>query len=173
MLTIRPASKLDATACAQIHRWYVENTAITLEYDAPTVAQMALRIATYTATHAWLVAHDEAGVCGYAFGGPLKERVAYRWSVETAVYVAQDRDVQGIGRALYEELLPRLAARGYLRAVAGITLPNPAHEALHSSAGFERVGMHPRIAWKNDAWHDVLFVQRDLGEGSTPPEPPS
>lgn len=172
MVTIRPATKFDAVACAGIYRWYVENTAITFEYDAPTAAQVELRMDSASATHAWFVALDGADVVGYAYGAPFRERAAYRWAVETAVYVARDRPREGIGGALYDELLPRLAERGYRRAIAGVTLPNPASVALHLRCGFAEVGVHRRVGWKLEAWHDVLFLQRDLGPATEPPAPP-
>jgi L-amino acid N-acyltransferase YncA len=48
------------------------------------------------------------------------------------------------------------------RATAGITLPNEASVGLHAALGFETVGTFPRIGWKNGAWYDVAWMQRDL-----------
>lgn len=74
------------------------------------------------------------------------------------------RDLRPVaGRALYEALFARLAALGYRRAAAGITLPNEPSVGLHTALGFEPVGTFPRIGWKNGAWHDVAWMQRDLG----------
>jgi L-amino acid N-acyltransferase YncA len=87
-------------------------------------------------------------VVGYAYGGPHQERAAYRFSCEVSVYVEQGRLRTGSGRALYEALFKRLAARGYLMAVAGMTLPNEASAGLHRAMGFEPVGVYRRIGWK-------------------------
>ena len=70
---------------------------------------------------------------------------------------------------LYEALFPRLVDRGYLTALAGMTLPNAASEGLHRALGFEPVGTWSRIGWKFGAWHDVLWMQRRLATGSEPP----
>jgi L-amino acid N-acyltransferase YncA len=74
-----------------------------------------------------------------------------------------------VGRALYEALLGRLAARGYRVAVAGMTLPNDASAGLHRAIGFEPVGVYRRIGWKFGAWHDVAWMQRALGFDHDPP----
>ena len=96
-------------------------------------------------------------------------RAAYRWSCEVSVYVSRARHRGGLGRALYLELFDRLTALGYRTAVAGVTLPNDASEALHKSLGFEWVGCYQRVGWKNGAWHDVAQYQRPLGVGTDEP----
>lgn len=169
--TVRDASEDDAPSCAAIYAPYVRETAVSFEGEPPTPAQVAERIAA-TRTHAWVVLEDDDRLVGYAYGGPHKERAAYRFSCEVSVYVEQGRRRTGAGRALYEALFERLAARGYRMAVAGMTLPNEASAGLHRAMGFEPVGVYRRIGWKLGAWHDVAWMQRALGAGhDTSPEP--
>jgi L-amino acid N-acyltransferase YncA len=171
---VRDATPADAEACAAIYAPYVTDTAITFELDVPGAETMAARIAAAAATHAWLVAEEDGRVVGYAYGGPYKERLAYRWSCEVSVYVDPARPRTGAGRALYEALFERLAARGYRVAVAGMTLPNEASVGLHRALGFEPVGTYRRIGYKHGAWHDVAWTQRPLASdssGDPPPEP--
>lgn len=170
--TVRDASENDAPACAAIYAPYVRETAISFESEPPTEAQMAERIAAATRTHAWVLLDDGARVVGYAYGGPHQARAAYRFSCEVSVYVERGRQRQGAGRALYEALLERLAARGYRMAVAGMTLPNEASAGLHRAMGFEPVGVYRRIGWKLGAWHDVAWVQRPIGIERNPPAEP-
>ena len=173
-LRVRDASPADAEACAAVYAPYVTGTAVTFEEDPPSPARMAERIAGAQRTHAWLVLEDDGRVVGYAYGGPYKERAAYRWACEVSVYLEPGRRRTGGGRLLYDALLPRLAALGYRTAVAGMTLPNDASEALHRALGFEPVGTWRRIGWKQGGWHDVAWVQRDLGRsgsGDPPAEP--
>jgi phosphinothricin acetyltransferase len=169
---VRDASEADADACAAIYAPYVRDTAITFELEAPTPDEMAGRIAKARAGYAWLVLEDDGRVVGYAYGGPYKERAAYRWACEVSVYLEPGLRRRGAGRALYEALLPRLAARGFRTAVAGMTLPNDASVGLHQAMGFEPVGVWRRIGWKLGAWHDVAWVQRDLAVGTDPPAEP-
>lgn len=162
---IRPATAADAAAIAAIYAYYVDETAITFEEVAPDAAEMAARIARVTAGHPWLVAEEEAGdgaILGYAYGAPMHARAAYRWSVETTVYLAADRRGRGIGRALYADLLDRLARAGFVTAVALITLPGEASVALHRRFGFVHTGVQTGIGFKHGRWRDVAYMQRDL-----------
>jgi phosphinothricin acetyltransferase len=130
-MLVREATNGDAAACAEIYAPYVRETPISFELAPPDADAMAGRIAAALERHAWLVAEDEGRVVGYAYGGPYKEREAYRWACEVSVYVERGRRRSGTGRALYDALFERLAARGYLTAVAGMTLPNDASAGLH------------------------------------------
>ena len=116
--------------CAAIYAPYVRETAVSFEGEPPTPAQMAERIAAAMSTHAWVVLEDDDRVVGYAYGGPHQTRAAYRFSCEVSVYLRVGVQRQGIGRALYQELIGRLSGRGYRRALAGIALPNTASVGL-------------------------------------------
>jgi phosphinothricin acetyltransferase len=166
---LRTATAADAEACAAIYAPYVADTAITFETGPPSAAEMAQRITEANRSHAWIVAEDEGRIVGYAYGGPFKSRAAYRWSCEVSVYLEVGRRRTGTGRALYEDLLTRLADRGFHMAVAGMTLPNDASVGLHRAMGFEPVGTYRRIGFKHGAWHDVAWVQRALADGQDPP----
>ena len=134
---------------------------------------MAARIAQTQATHPWLVAEQEGEVAGYAYGCPHRSRAAYRWAADVSVYVAEAQRGQGLGRALYEELIERLRRQGFQVACAGITLPNEASVRLHERLGFTPVGVYRRIGWKSGAWRDVGWWQLELqpAGGEPPPEP--
>ena len=173
-MQVRDATEDDAEACATIYGPYVTDTTITFEYEPPSAAEMARRIAGAQRTHAWLVLEEDSAdgggrrVVGYAYGGLFRAREAWSWSCEVSVYLETGRRRGGGGRALYEALLERLTARGYRIAVASMTLPNDASEGLHRAMGFEPVGVYPRIGWKFGAWHDVAFARRSLGDGGPP-----
>ncbi|HEX3735927.1 MAG TPA: GNAT family N-acetyltransferase [Solirubrobacterales bacterium] len=171
---IRPADpERDSAACAAIYAPSVAATPISFELVPPDAAELARRIAGYAATHQFLVAESGGEVVGYAYACRWAARPAYRWAVESSVYVDSRHQGRGIGRALYAELFDRLRAQGFRIVVAGITLPNPASIALHESIGFEPIGALRDIGWKAGTWHDVGYWQLYLeppGEG-TPPEP--
>jgi phosphinothricin acetyltransferase len=169
---VRGATSADAETCAAIYAPYVTDTAITFETVPPGADEMAERIAAAVRTHAWVVFEHEERVVGYAYGGPFKDRAAYRWSCEVSVYLEVGRRRTGAGRALYSTLLARLAERGLRIAVAGTTLPNDASVGFHRAMGFEPVGTYRRIGWKHDAWHDVAWMQRPLATGQDSPSEP-
>jgi phosphinothricin acetyltransferase len=170
--TIRDATPGDAAACAAIYATYVAETPATFEVDPPSVPAVGERIAACQASHAWLVAEDDRGVLGFAYGTRFAERAAYRWSCEVSVYLDPAATGAGVGTALYGVLLERLTARGFHVAFAKVTQPNVASNALHEKLGFERVGLLRRVGHKLGAWHDVAILERDLVPvGATPAEP--
>ena len=170
---VRRASKADAAAVQSIYAPVVAETAISFEYEVPSVPEMARRIDSTLARHPWLVAERSGDVVGYAYAGPHAERAAYAWSVDTSVYVGASSQGQGVGGALYEELIRVLIELGYVSAFAGITLPNDSSIALHEAVGFVRVGSFPAAGFKFGRWHDVGWWHRVLRRGPDRPEPPS
>ena len=160
--TIRKGTSADAAACASIYAHYVRTTAITFETEPPTADDMAARIAKAQERHEWLVLEEHGAVIGYAYAGTFNPRAAYQWSCEVSVYLDANRRGSGGGSALYEALLTTLRERGYRRAIAGVTQPNPASARLHERFGFTPVGVYRRIGWKLDGWHDVAWSQLDL-----------
>jgi len=170
---IRPATAADAVACAAIYAPYVADTAITFETQAPSVGEMAERIEAALNRHAWLVLEVDDAVDGYAYAGPFKARDAYQWSCESTIYLRRGRRRTGAGRALYGELLARLAERGYRRAVAVIAQPNEASNGLHHALGFTDIGTFRKVGWKHGSWHDVAYLQLDLARGEDPAAPPA
>lgn len=169
MTVVRPASVADAAACAAIYAPYVRDTCISFEAEPPDAAEMAGRIAAYSASHAWLVAERDGAVIGYAYASPHRAREAYRFSCEVSVYLAPAAHGEGVAAALYDALLERLRERGYRQAFAGITLPNEPSERFHRRLGFEPVGIFRRVGWKFGQWRDVAWVQHGIGDPDLPP----
>jgi phosphinothricin acetyltransferase len=86
-------------------------------------------------------------------------RSAYRFSVETTVYVAPGWHGRGIGSALYQELIAALPGCGAHSAVGGIALPNEASVALHEKLRFKKIGQFVEIGYKLGRWVDVGYWQ--------------
>ncbi len=166
----------DAAACASIYRPYVLGSAISFEEEPPDEREFARRIERMSLTHPWLIAERDRAAIGFAYGSLHRERAAYRWAADVAVYVAADHQRAGVGRALYQALLPLLRRQGLYVACAGVTLPNPASVALHEALGFTPVGVYRRIGFKRGQWHDVGWWQLELapagGGTPAPPGPP-
>jgi len=169
----RPATERDAAAVAAIYRPYVESTPITFEIDPPSESDMRQRIAETTLSYPWLVYESDGRVIGYAYGSAHRSRAAYRWSVDTAIYVDAAHQRRGVGRELYAALFPRLVARGYFNAYAGITLPNPASVGLHEAVGFRPVGVYRNVGYKMGAWHDVGWWELTLQAHTPAPDEPT
>jgi len=160
----------DAAACAAIYAPHVEEGIASFEEVAPDEAETARRIERYSATHAWLVCERDGEVVGYAYAMPLRERPAYRWTIELSVYVAASHARQGVARELYEGLLDLMRRQGYRMALAGITLPNDASVRLHESFGFESIGVFRAVGWKAGGWRDVGWWRLALLPGEQAPD---
>src|SRR5438105_2761672 len=146
-MIVRPAVPQDAPAIAEIYAPFVAGTAVSFEETPPTAVEMLRRIEHAQSRWQWLVADLDGTVAGYAYGTRHRERAAYRWSVEVSAYVHPDHHRQGIGRALYRQLLDDLAGKGFCNAYAGIALPNDSSVALHRAAGFEPIGVFKAVGW--------------------------
>jgi L-amino acid N-acyltransferase YncA len=172
MANIRLATVGDAAAVAAIYAPYCDGSAVSFEQVSPPASDMAQRIAAVTLQHPWIVLEDHDTVVGYAYAASHNERWAYRWSVNTAIYVSRTHQRRGAGRALYTTLFDLLRLLGYYKAVAGITLPNAASVGLHESMGFDLVGVYRDIGYKLGAWRNVAWYQATLQPSAPDPQEP-
>lgn len=169
---IRAATTADATAVAEIYAPYVDRLSVSFEESAPSPKEMARRIETITETYPWLIAESDGEVVGYAYGMRFRERWAYRFTVETAIYIAAHRQREGIGRRLYMALIRTLSAQGYAQAIATITLPNDNSIEMHEAVGFNRGGVWRSVGFKGGEWRDVGLWQRPLALMEPEPDEP-
>ena len=170
MTAIRLAKASDAKAIASIYRPYVEGTRVSFEERAPDRTEMAARMES--PLHPWLVVEEDGHVLGYASSSPYHRRPAYRWTVETSIYLATDAQGRGIGRQLLSALIELLTRQGYVTAIAAIALPNPVSIALHERLGFVPAGTYRGVGFKLDEWTDVSLWQRDLAPRTVTPREP-
>lgn len=172
-MTLRRATADDAAAIASIYAPYVRACVVSFETEPPDEAEMRGRIESGADLYPWLVACDEDGaVRGYAYACAFRARPAYRFTVETTVYVADGAHRRGIGTLLYRALLPILEAQGFAQAIAAVTLPNEASVRLHEGLGFRPAGTYEKVGFKFGEWRSVGLWQRPLAELSTHPEEP-
>ena len=154
---IRSATPSDAEAIVAIYNPFVTGTIITFETVPVPAEVMAERIRSVTAAYPWLVREEGGEILGYAYASRWKDREAYRFAVETTVYVAPEHARKGVGASLYQALIPELRRRGFHSALGGIALPNDASVALHERCGFRPAGQLPQVGWKLGRWVDVGY----------------
>ncbi|HWD69264.1 MAG TPA: GNAT family N-acetyltransferase [Solirubrobacteraceae bacterium] len=171
-MLIRHADPADAAGCLAIYAPFANDTAVSFEHEAPSLAEYAQRIKRTGRTHAFLVAEEGSEIAGFAYAGVHRERLSYRWTCEVSVYLGDGFRGRGLGRALYQVLFRLLEQQGYRMLLAGISAPNPASVALHRALGFEEVGVYRRIGWKAGDWRDVIWLARQLGPDTHEPELP-
>lgn len=177
-MTIEKVTETDAEELLAIYAPYVEKTAITFEYEVPTLDEFRERIRNISVKYPYLKAVVDGRTCGYAYAGAFHERAAYAWSVETTVYVRENARGQGIGRALYTGLEQELKAQGFLNMNACIAKPKEESPFLtdasirfHKALGFSEVGTFHDSGFKFGRWFDMIWMEKMLGtHDENPPE---
>jgi L-amino acid N-acyltransferase YncA len=160
---IRPATLEDAGAIAEIYGHYVRATPNNFEYDPPDAAEIARRIAAVLdARLPYLVAERQRSIVGFAYANQFRPRPAYRFAVESSVYVAKDRIGRGIGHQLLVALMNRCREAGVSQMIAGMGGHHPTSIAFHAAHGFELVGVFRNVGFKFDRWLDLTMMQRTL-----------
>lgn len=174
MIRIRAARESDAEQIAAIYMPYVTGSAISFETKPPSAAEMLQRMQAHDGLYPWLVAttEDDDAVLGYAYASRFRDRAAYRYTVETSIYLGGGIAGQGVGRLLYSALIETLIAQDFTQAVAVLSLPNEHSIALHEATGFRRAGIVREIGYKSGQWHDIGMWQRELSEPTEPPRDP-
>jgi phosphinothricin acetyltransferase len=174
VIAVRPATPEDAAEIAAIYKPYVEGATVSFELKAPDERTMRARMTASDGYYPWLVVTEGEGgaVLGYAYATKFRDRPAYRYVVETAIYVSGPVQGQGVGRLLYPALINTLRAQGFVQAVSVISLPNDYTIGLHEAAGFRRQGVLRELGFKQGRWIDVGFWQRELNDAAIPPAEP-
>ena len=159
-ISIRYANECDAASLARIYNHYIASTYITFETDPLSAKDMADRVSeTQNASLPWLVAEESGEIAGYAYASKWKGRCAYRFSVETTVYLDSSRTGRGIGFQLYTELIAAIRTLSMHAVIGGIALPNEQSIALHERLGFKKVAHFEQVGYKQDRWVDVGYWQ--------------
>jgi L-amino acid N-acyltransferase YncA len=174
-ITIRPVQPDDIQGITAIYAHAVTHGTASFETEPPSESEMDHRRRTLENGGFPYVVADIAGrIAGYAYAGPYRTRIAYRYTVEDSVYIHPDAQRKGIGRMLLTELLTRAEARGFRQMIAVIgDSAQLSSIALHRSLGFTAVGTFTDIGFKHGRWLDSVLMQRALGDGaSTPPVTP-
>lgn len=173
---IRDAEAADAERLLEIYDYYVKNTAITFEYDTPSLAEFTARMEKTMKRYPYLVVEKDGRIMGYAYAGIFKDRAAYDWSCETTIYLDPEERKNGLGRLLYEALEERLKAMGIRNLYACIGYPEEEDEYLtknsaefHEHLGYTKVGEFHRCGCKFGRWYHMIWMEKLLETGGLPP----
>lgn len=168
---IRTVTLEDAPQLLAIYSYYVENTAITFEYESPTLEEFRSRIANTLKKYPYLCISQGDKILGYAYAGPFRTRAAYQWAAEMTIYLAPDAQKRGLGREIYESLEQRLREMGILNLYACIGYPISEDEYLtansaqfHEHMGYKKVGEFHSCGYKCGHWYDMIYMEKIIGE---------
>jgi len=177
-ISITMATEADAEELLKVYASYVTNTAITFEYEIPSVAEFSQRIRNILQRYPYIVAVEDNHIVGYAYASAFKERAAYSWAVETTVYLKQDSRGKGLGRKLYvalEDILKRQNIIN-LNACIAYTADEDAYldntsSVFHEHLGYTKVAHFTKCGYKFSTWYDMIWMEKIIGEHSGKPEP--
>ena len=168
-LTIREVRVEDAERLVEIYSHYVLNTAVSFEYEVPSVEELTNRIQKISAKYPYLVCMDQDKVIGYAYAGAYSVREAYSWTATTSIYIDKEYRRKGAGKMLYAVLEERLRERGIVNLLAGVAYAEEedeylSHDSLHfhKKMGYIQVARMMTIGKKYDRWYDLLWLQKKL-----------
>ena len=170
-ICIRTAKLEDAKRLVEIYTPYVEETAITFEYDVPSVKEFERRIEEVLCRYPYIVAERKGKIVGYAYVHAFYVRSAYDWSVETSVYVDRKERKSGVGRVLYQAIEEICKEMGILNLNACIAMPrgkdlylDESSAKFHQKLGFSLVGRFHNSGYKFEHWYDMIWMEKMIGE---------
>lgn len=175
--TIRIATPEDAAEILKIYAPYVEDTAISFEYEVPSVDEFRDRIERTLERYPYIVAEQDDRIIGYAYVSIFHERKAYDWAVETSIYVDKNCKRSGCGMQLYQALEKILKKQHISNLYACIAYTEQEDEHLtndsmhfHEHLGYELVGTFKQCGYKFNKWYDMIWMEKIIGEHPEMPE---
>lgn len=162
--TIRLIQESDTQEVLAIYQYYVENTIISFEYEAPSMEEYLERINVITEKYPWLVCLENNKIIGFAYGSIHRYRTAYQWSPESTIYLTPNFHSKGIGKILYQTLFDLLKLQGYYNVFAGVALPNNKSIGFHKAMKFEEIGLFKNVGFKHGNWHHTHWFQLTINE---------
>lgn len=177
-IRIRVAALDDAEDLLAIYAPYVQNTAVTFEYDVPRLEDFQSRMETTLKQYPYIVAEKGGEILGYAYSGAFVGRAAYGWAAEVTVYVKETKRGNGIGGKLYAALEGLSKAQHILNLNACIAYPETPDAYLtdnsmqfHRHLGYRMVGKFHQCGYKFGRWYHMVWMEKMLGEH--PADPPA
>ena len=164
------ASPRDTEELLAIYGQYID-TPITFECVLPTKEAFEERIRGITACYPYLVCRENGRIVGYAYAHRQAERAAYQWNAELSIYLDRGARGRGLGRRLYGALMELLRLQGIRTVYALVTVPNEKSEGLHGSLGFRHMGTQRSTGYKDGAWRDVAWFEKQIAPYDPDPAP--
>ena len=171
-MKVRRATVGDASRIREIYAPYVRETAITFEYEVPSLKEMEERMAIRDGKYPFLAIEDEGKIVqGYAYLSPFKEREAYSWCAETSIYIARDMRGKGLGSILLSALEEEAKKMNLLSLYACIAIPEEKDdpyltsesESFHLRHGYEHRGFFPSSGYKFSRWYHMIWMEKEIG----------
>lgn len=161
-MRIQLATLQDVPQILAVYRPYVEQTAISFEYEPPQPADFLTRFTAVTKQFPWLVYEQDNRILGYAYASAVFGRMAYSWAAELSVYLSPEAQGRGVGTALYGVLERMLAAQGYQVLYGVVSGENTGSCRFHEMLGYREIARMPDIGFKMGRWHTIVWYEKRL-----------
>lgn len=178
VINIRAAAVSDGAKLLEIYRPYVEKTAISFEYEVPSLEEFCRRIERTLKKYPYLAAEQDGEILGYAYTGPFVGRAAYDWAAETTIYLREDKKKLGLGKRLYAaiEAISRAQNITNLNACIGTVeiedeyLTNNSAQ-FHGHLGYRMVGEFYKCGYKFGRWYNMAWMEKVIAPHPQEPKP--
>lgn len=177
-IAIRTVTPDDGEALLAIYAPYVIKTAITFEYEVPTLAEFRKRISHTLSRYPYIAAVSGEKILGYAYTGSFVGRPAYDWSAETTVYIGEEQRKMGLGGCLYRAIEDISRMQHITNLNACIGYPETPDEYLtgnsvefHEHFGYTRVGEFHKCGYKFGRWYNMVWMEKMIGDHDDEPQP--
>lgn len=167
---IRPATPADAGRLLEIYAYYVQHTAVSFEYEVPSLTEFEGRIRHTLTRYPYLVIQEGERILGYAYAGAFHPRAAFAWACEMTIYLDPAAHKKGLGRKLYEALEAELQRLGFLNLYACIACPEAEDEyltnnspAFHAHMGYVEIGRFHHCGYKFGRWYHMIWMEKLIG----------
>ncbi|MCQ2538907.1 MAG: N-acetyltransferase family protein [Acetatifactor sp.] len=175
---IRVATEEDAERLLEIYAPYVEETAVSFEYDVPSLEEFRGRVHNTLQQYPYLVVEEEGRILGYAYASRFHPREAYSHCVEVSIYLDMAERGQGRGRALYaeiEKILKKQNVHVIYSCIATTDRENDAHLTnasvfFHEKCGYKLIGKHEKCGYKFGAWYDMVWMEKRIEQDIEKPK---
>lgn len=167
---IRAAEETDTENILKIYSYYVQNTAVSFEYEIPDVIEFKQRIIKTIKRYPYFVAAKDDKILGFAYAGKFAEREAYKFSAELSIYIDKNYKRKGIGKLLYLNLENSLKNMGIQNLYARVAVPEKEDEYLnfdsvkfHERLGFNIAGKYNKCGYKFNRWYSIICLEKIIG----------
>ena len=155
-MEIIPTGKKHFPGIAEIYRQGLETGNATFETTVPTWEDWDKG----KLKHSRLVAIIDNTVVGWAALSAVSDRCVYGGVAEVSIYISNDHQGKGIGKALMQKLIEESERNGIWTLQSGMFPENEATVALHKSLGFRIIGYREKIGKLRGTWRDTVIMER-------------
>ncbi len=168
-IRVRAVTAEDGASLLEVYRPYIEKTAVSFEYEVPSLEEFQNRIQQITENFPYLAAERNGVLAGYAYASRFHTRAAYSHCAEVSIYIREADTGSGIGRLLYQKLEECLKRQGILNLYACIATAeqedcylNHRSVYFHERMGYRTVGRFHHCGYKFERFYDMIWMEKLL-----------